>query len=102
MVGTSRKISTNSVISVAARRSLPPRHCNGNDDAPDDHFNKRPTDLKTQKYDETNEAYMDAYLERSPHIQLVVRSLIRCAHALTPQVNTIAVVLRCQKQAGQD
>jgi hypothetical protein len=57
--------------------------CHGNDDAPDDNLEERPTDLETPKYDESDEAYMDASLERSPHVQLVVRSLIGCVHAPT-------------------
>jgi hypothetical protein len=57
--------------------------CNGNDDAPDDNLNEGLTDLETPKYEETDEAYMDACLERSCHKQLVVRRLIRCAHAAT-------------------
>jgi hypothetical protein len=46
--------------------------CNCNDDAPDDNLNERLTDFETPKDKESNEAYMDARLYRSPHIQLIV------------------------------
>ena len=46
--------------------------CNGNDDAPDDNLYEWPTDFETPKYKESNEAYVDAGLERPRHKQLIV------------------------------
>ena len=55
--------------------------CNGDDDAPGDNLNERPTDLETPVKEQNNEADMDGCLQRSCQKQLVVRRLTGCAHA---------------------